>query len=151
MCAPAFMDMTPSTPPRPSARSGSNALGVSAVQRLWRRPAWLVAFALGVHLWLPGLCLAQMLSAASLGQICSSASTDGRASGGPLPDTRAGANAMDACDQCVASLTAAAPGPAPATVAQPPRGDAPSATRALLVGAARTAWRPPPRGPPRSA
>lgn len=111
-------------------------------------PAWLAALALAWQLLAPGLSLAQIASAGPLDAICSA--TQGGAPAAALPDAGVAAHALDHCGHCLA---------APAVIVDSlPHGPALAPRSSASVGppvafsmASRGAWRPPPRGPPRSA
>ena len=112
-------------------------------------PAWLAALALAWQLLAPGLCLAQMLSAAPLGAICSATQGDGPAAA--LPDAGVAAHVLDHCGHCLASPAVIVDGRphSPVLVPRAPASAGPPAAHVAI--ASHGAWRPPPRGPPRSA
>jgi len=111
-------------------------------------PAWLAALALVWQLLAPGLCLAQEVSAGPLGSICSA--TQGGIAAQALPDAGAAAQLLDHCGHCLGS-PAVIVGTVPQSPALAPRGPPSAAPPAAAAIVSQGAWRPPPRGPPRSA
>lgn len=112
-------------------------------------PAWLAALALALHLLAPGLCLAQSLSSAPLGALCTAG--DATASlPSPAGSAEAHGASLDHCELCVAGAALIADTSPRAAVPVASADAAPRRTDAPRDSDGRH-WRPPPRAPPRRA
>lgn len=114
-----------------------------------RWPAWLATLALALHLLAPGLCLAQRLSSAPLGALCS-AEPDRATPAAAINDAAAAAHLLDHCDHCLPG--AVLPAGSGARGAEAPAGSSEPNHAATAPPIAREPdWRPLPRAPPRGA
>ena len=111
-----------------------------------RWPGWLATLALVLHLVAPGLCLAQQLSSAPLGALCTA--DPGRMAA--PPESAAGAHLLDHCEHCLPCV-ALPPDHGDRQVEAPPSADAPPLAAHAPPRTRDAAWRPPPRAPPASA
>jgi hypothetical protein len=131
-----------------AARTRPRGAQAQGVQR--RLAPWLATLAITLNLLAPGLCLAQMLVAGSLGEICSATASPGDGQDLRRPGDALSLHGLQHCGHC------AAPGVSMVDTASPShrlllRAVLPQPEVTPAPEAAPSSWRPPSRGPPLSA